>query len=211
MVLVSSGRWTCISITFYRGRACFKFWRKYNNWTGLVFRAGQYSLLMVDVAIYWQLFRLYYSFSGKAAVPQDQLLLFGFWHPYHYAHVALWNEFRHTFLVPIFFALFPEEKLKRRRSLTQSSTLLVWPRLAYPEISALLGEQLEVMRQKMLDFDLEFISNISEKKGDGLPENPYRSRFIHLEILFCMRKQRDMFKRCSTSCCFSPVAKVKVS
>src|SRR6185437_1472629 len=73
-------------------------------------RAGQYSLLMVDVAIFWQLLRLYYSYSGMAAVRQDQLLLFGFWHPYHYAHVALWNEFRHTFLTPIFFALFPEEK-----------------------------------------------------------------------------------------------------
>ena len=32
----------------------------------------------------------------------------------------------------------------------------------------------------MLDFDLEIIENISERKGDGLPENPYRSRFIHL-------------------------------
>src|SRR6185437_4276725 len=27
-------------------------------------RAGLYSLLMVDVAIYWQLLRLYYSYSG---------------------------------------------------------------------------------------------------------------------------------------------------
>src|SRR6185437_10700760 len=142
---------------------------------GLVFVQGSIPCLWLT----WQ-FRAYYSYSGMAAVRQDQLLLFGFWHPYHYAHVALWNEFRHTFLALIFFALFLEEKLKRRPSLTQSSTLLVWLRLANPAISALLGEQVDVMRQKMLDFDVEFISNISEKKGDGLPENPDRSRFIHL-------------------------------
>ena len=44
----------------------------------------------------------------------DLFLVFGFWHAYQYAHIALWNEFRHTFLAPVFFTLFPDEELMQR-------------------------------------------------------------------------------------------------
>ena len=40
-------------------------------------RAGSYSLLLVDVSIFWQLLRVYYCHSGMAPVRYDQFLLFG--------------------------------------------------------------------------------------------------------------------------------------
>ena len=90
---------------------------------------GSYSLLSVDVSIYWKLFRLVQAYSGMESVRRELVLCFGFWHAYHYAHVALWNEYRATFLAAAFFALFPEQKLLRRPSLTHSSTFFTWLRL----------------------------------------------------------------------------------
>src|SRR5689334_13957014 len=56
-------------------------------------RAGHYSLLLVDVSLFWRLFRLLYSYSGLSPIRHDLFLCFGFWHAYAYAHVALWNQF----------------------------------------------------------------------------------------------------------------------
>src|SRR5215467_9773934 len=61
-------------------------------------RFGQYSLLHVDVKIFWQLLRILYSYPGLVGMRHDLFLVFGFWHAYQYAHIALWNDFRHTFL-----------------------------------------------------------------------------------------------------------------
>ena len=65
-------------------------------------RHGFYSLLHVDVGIYWRLLRLLYSYSGMARVRNDLFLCFGLWHVYNYSHIALWSEFRATFLAPAF-------------------------------------------------------------------------------------------------------------
>ena len=64
--------------------------------------------------------------------------------------------------------------------LTQSATLLGWLRLAHRLLKDVLVEQLEALRVQMVDFDLKWIAKINEMKGNSLPENPYRSRFIHL-------------------------------
>src|SRR6185437_4953333 len=159
-------------------------------------RSGLYSMCVVDVSIYWQLLRMYYGYSGMAPIRNDQILLLGLWHPYHYAHIALWHQFGGTFLGEIYFALFPDEKLKRRPPLTQSATLLGWLRLAHPRIKDLLVEQLEYLRKQMVEFDMKTFTNIQEVKGDDLPANPYRSRFIHLLNLnimfeFCIPTIQD--------------------
>ena len=39
-------------------------------------RTGCYSLLLVDVSIYWRLFRLLYSYSGLAPIRHDLFLGF---------------------------------------------------------------------------------------------------------------------------------------
>ena len=95
-------------------------------------RTGKYSLLHCDVAVFWQLIRLLYCYSGLTPLRHDLGLFLGLWHPYLYAHVALWDVFRDTFLGPVFFTLFPSQVLLRKPKLNHSSTLLTWLRLAYP-------------------------------------------------------------------------------
>ena len=70
-------------------------------------RSGQYSLLHVDMAIFWKLLRALYCYPALAGIRHDLFLLFGFWHAYHYAYVALWDEFRSTFLAKAFWLLYP--------------------------------------------------------------------------------------------------------
>ena len=65
-------------------------------------RVGFYSLLHVDVKIYWQLLRMLYSYSGMATLRHDLFLCFGLWHAYSYAHIAVWTAFRPTFLADVF-------------------------------------------------------------------------------------------------------------
>ena len=69
-------------------------------------RRGMYFFLHADVNIYWRLIRILYSYSGMARVRNDLFICFGFWHLYHYGYIAVWHEFRATFLAPAFFALF---------------------------------------------------------------------------------------------------------
>jgi len=77
-------------------------------------RRGSYTLLHCDVAIFWQTLRLLYCYSGMAPLRHDLGLCLGFWHPYMYCHVAMWDTFRETFLAPAYFCLFPSQKLLRR-------------------------------------------------------------------------------------------------
>ena len=95
-------------------------------------RSGKYSLLHVDVAIFWKLLRVLYCYPAFAGIRHDLFLIFGFWHAYHYAYVALWDEFRSTFLAKAFWLLYPTQNLMRRPKNTQSSTFFMWLRLAYP-------------------------------------------------------------------------------
>ena len=104
-------------------------------------RSGSYSLLLVDVSIYWRLFRLLYSYSGLAPLRHDLFLGFGFWH----AYVALLNEFRLTFLGPAFFVLFPGQTLLDRPKLIQSAAFLMWMRLAYPQFKTDLLKALQTI------------------------------------------------------------------
>jgi len=115
-------------------------------------RFGYYSLLHVDVKIYWDLLRFLYCYSGMAPVRHDLFLVFGLWHAYSYAHVALWDEFRATFLADAFWAIFPDQKLLRRPPLIQSSTLFTWIRLAYPHFRDLLSQPIQVLHTAMLDY-----------------------------------------------------------
>src|SRR5689334_14370432 len=92
----------------------------------------QYSLLHVDVKIYWQIFRMLYSYPMLDPIRHDLLLCFGLWHPYHYAYVAAWRANRSTFLGPAYFMLYPDHKLMDRPLLSQSATFFLWLRISYP-------------------------------------------------------------------------------
>ena len=142
-------------------------------------RFGKYSLLHVDVAIYWQLMRVLYSYSALATIRHDLFLCFGFWHAYNYAHVALWTEFRSTFLGDAFWAIFPTQKLLRRPPLVQSSTLFTWIRLSFPHFRNHLDAKIIELRAAMLDFDINLTTNIEHGvRAEKL--NPYRARYIRL-------------------------------
>lgn len=143
-------------------------------------RSGNYSLLLVDVSIFWQVLRLLYSYSGMAPIRQDMFLCFGLWHPYQYAHIALWGEFRYTFLAPAFFALFPEQRLLRRPKLVQSSIFFTWMRLAYPQFRESLQLALVAVKKSMLDWERERLLRVFDRKEGKKSENPHRSSYVHL-------------------------------
>ena len=124
-------------------------------------RSGQYSLLHVDVKIFWQLFRVLYSYPAFAGIRHDLFLLFGFWHAYHYAHVALWDEFRATFLAAAFWKLYPTQNIMRRPKLSQSSTFFMWLRLAYPSFR-------EKLNTSMKDAPLQRKLNIIRQSQSGV-------------------------------------------
>src|SRR4029079_15420593 len=99
---------------------------------------------------------------------------FGFWHPYSYGTVAVWNTFRETFIGPAFFHLFPSQKLLRRPKLLQCSTFFTWLRLCYPAFREFLKESLSQLCHLSLAFDL---CNVKKCEAKLRPEsNPYRSR-----------------------------------
>jgi hypothetical protein len=146
-------------------------------------RFGRYSLLHVDVKIFWQLVRLLYSYPRLVGMRHDLFLLFGFWHAYHYAHVALWNDFRHTFLGPVFFALYPDHKLMQRPKLTQSSTLFTWMRLAYPSIKSKLVAAIVELKQRLLSWQVQYANEIVSGTRMETAVNPHLASYIHLTNL----------------------------
>jgi len=97
-------------------------------------RDNQYSILMSDITIYWQLFRILHSFTGLAPIRHDLFSVLGVWHTYQHAHRLLWSEFRSTFLASAFFTLWPNETLLLEPKLKQSSTFISWLRIAYARI-----------------------------------------------------------------------------
>ena len=43
-------------------------------------RRGKYSILLADIAIYWQLFRIFYTFAGLVPIRHDLFLAMGLCH-----------------------------------------------------------------------------------------------------------------------------------
>ena len=157
-------------------------------------RRGLYSFLHVDVSLYWSLIRLLYSYSGFASIRHDLFLCFGLWHPYMYGHLAIWNEFRHTFLAPAWFTLFPDSALFKRPKLLVSQTFFTWIRLAYPSFRDYLLRQFTSLRDQALQLDSLIVENI--ENHDLIPPNLYRARVIHLFNLillldFCIPVVQD--------------------
>jgi hypothetical protein len=91
-------------------------------------RDNQYSILLADIAIYWQLFRVLYSYSGLAPMRHDLFSVLGLWHTYQHAHKLLWAEFRSNVITPAFFRLWPDQTLLMEPKLKQSATFLSWLR-----------------------------------------------------------------------------------
>ena len=144
-------------------------------------RAGQYSLLHCDVAIFWQLLLLLYSFSGMAPLRHDLFLIFGFWHAYQYAHIAAWDTFRTTFLADAFFALYPDQKLLSRPKLVLSSTFFTWLRLSYPHFRPQLSNALARAAADLVASDLKHCQAVGKRKSAGSNRLcPERSKYIHL-------------------------------
>ena len=88
-------------------------------------RRGKYSSLLAYIAIYWQLFRIFYTFTGLVPIRHDLFLCMGLWHKYQHCHKLSWSEFRSYFLADLFFSLFPNESLLFAPKLLQSSTFFL--------------------------------------------------------------------------------------
>jgi hypothetical protein len=73
---------------------------------------GRYAILNVDVSLYYSIMLIIHSFGGCQLLRQNLVLFFGIWHPYLYAHTALWGSFRSTFLASAYFRV-----IKTRKSL----------------------------------------------------------------------------------------------
>jgi hypothetical protein len=110
-------------------------------------------------------------------------MVFGYWHPFLYGHVLIWNEFRHTFLGPAFFALFPTQMLMFRPKLIQSSTFFTWLRLAYPTFRGHLVQSISVLRARSLAHDVKS-AEIIVAGGSVDGSNPFRARMTHMQNLF---------------------------
>ena len=111
-----------------------------------------------------------------------------------YGHLAIWNEFRHTFLAPAWFTLFPDSALFKRPKLLVSQTFFTWIRLAYPSFRDYLLRQFTSLRDQALQLDSLIVENI--ENHDLIPPNLYRARVIHLFNLillldFCIPVVQD--------------------
>ena len=148
-------------------------------------RVGLYSFLLLDVSTFWMLIRILYSFVCFEPVRKSLYVFFGLWHPYSYANVAIWNCFRHTFIGPAFFHLFPSDMLLKRPSLTKCSTFFTFMRQCYPTFRAFLLENIDRLRSLTLQFDIDNVSLCIENKPIN-NNNPYRHRLVHLYNLHCL-------------------------
>ena len=145
-------------------------------------RDNKYSILLSDIAIYWQLFRVMYSFSGLAPIRHDLFSVLGLWHTYQHAHKLLWAEFRSTFLAAAFFSLWPGETLLMEPKLKQSSTFLSWLRIAYDQIRPRLLESHQKAKLDLLLYHVEFIQSIRSGVFDRYDER-YESILMSTNIV----------------------------
>lgn len=131
-------------------------------------RGSKYSILLVDVAIYWQLFRIFYTFTGLAPIRHDLFLFLGLWHTYQHCHKLIWGEFRSTFLADAFFELFPTESLLFKPKLLQSSTFFSYIRLSYSSWRGALYSAISRAKKLMLEEQMEFMSGFPKCKESTL-------------------------------------------
>ena len=141
-------------------------------------RTGLYSLLLLDVSTYWMLIRLLYHYPCFAPLRHDLYVLFGFWHPYSYGTVAVWNTFRETFIGPAFFHIFPDDKLLNRPKLVKCTTFLTWLRVSYVSFRTLLLDMIQKNRTSSLELDVDNVRSCLA--GNTSKYNEYRSRVTHL-------------------------------
>ena len=62
-----------------------------------------YSVINVDVSLYSMFMHMLYGVGGMQPFLSNVFFLFGIWHAYMYAHTALWDYFRYSFLGDAFF------------------------------------------------------------------------------------------------------------
>ena len=127
-------------------------------------RKRKYSILLADVAIYWQLFRTCYTFTGLVPIRHDLFLVLGLWHTYQHCHKLIWSEFRSHFLADSFFSLFPNESLLLAPKLLQSSTFFSYIRLSYSSWRPKLLLAIDTVKRRMIEEQFEFINELPKSK-----------------------------------------------
>lgn len=137
-----------------------------------------YSILLVDIAIFWSLFLILFNFPLLAPIRHDLFLVLGPWHTYQHAHRLIWQEFRQTFLAPAFFSVCPGKVLFFAPKLQESSTFLSWLRLAYPDFRDELLQAVATSRNQYRDTMLSYAQHIKERK-ESMPAVT-RARYVHL-------------------------------
>ena len=110
----------------------------------------------------------------------DLLLLFAFWHAYHYAYVALWEEFGPTVLYSAYFHVFPDEKLMGRPNQNHSATFFTWCRLAYPIVREKLNHGVTLLKARVLGWELGEIKQIRAGNREELQTNPHLAIYVQL-------------------------------
>ena len=124
--------------------------------------------------------------SSFRRIQYDLFLIFGFWHAYHYAYVALWDEFRSTFLAKAFWLLYPTHNLMRRPKNTQSTTFFMWLRLAYPHFREKLVSAITTLKDEVLSWELSFMLDrrLGKDPEKGNPHLPFYVHIVNLYHLF---------------------------
>jgi len=145
-------------------------------------RPGHYSCILLDVSTFWMAFRLLYSFTGLIPILHDVFVFLGPFHIYMYSYVAAWNLFRSSYLAGAFFALFPDQSIYFRPSLTKSSTFFTWLRVSYPFFRQQLHFTLNTLKHLSLLYDVQ--RTVLLRRRQVIPPNYLRERYVRLHNLF---------------------------
>jgi hypothetical protein len=146
-------------------------------------RNGLYSMMVVDIAVFWSLFLILYSFTSLAPILHDLFLCLGSWHTYQHAHKLVWAEFRSYFLGSAFFCVFPDRPLWFAPHLEQSVTFFSWLRLSYPAFRPKLIKAIRDAKRAVLQSQLDYIEELRIKSFKRF-ESPAQARYVHLFNLF---------------------------
>ena len=120
-----------------------------------------------------------YGIAGMQPFLNNVFFLFGIWHAYMYAHTALWDRFRLTFLADAFFALFPKTILMRKPSLFKSSVFFTWLRISYPDFR-------DELRERLIEFQLEYLTADREWPRNEEKITLARAWFTHCLNLYTL-------------------------